>query len=288
MTWQFFLIGFLVLGTVVALLQRRLGRVIPEHNQLVNGFFFLGIHYPLALVIAFIAGFHLDIGWFNAIVMVLVAITFPLTNILAFRASKDVDAGLFGILNNLGQVLTIGLAAILLSERLTPHQFAGAIIIVFSALLVSIITYDHGSRSTRAGIMLALLSVVLLGVDTVYETWMLSRLGCGTYLVYGVGLQTFWMTVFAWPYRKNLRQIINRRYGPEVLALSLSKSLKGLAFVAALYISKNAAIVGAFTGFLPVMVVLAAYIFLKERSYLKVKIAAAAAGTAGLIILNTR
>ncbi|HZL07845.1 MAG TPA: EamA family transporter [Candidatus Dormibacteraeota bacterium] len=288
MTWQFFLICFLLLGTVVALLQRRLGQVIPEHNQLVNGFFFLGIHYPLALVIASIAGFHLNVGWFNAIVMIVVATTFPLTNILAFRASKDVDAGLFGILNNLGPVLTIGLAAILLSERLTPHQFAGALIIVFSALFVSIVTYDRGSRSTRTGIMLALLSVVLLGADTVYETWMLSRLGYGTYLVYGVGLQTFWMTVFAWPYRKHIKQVINRRYGPEVLALSLSKSLKGMAFVAALYLSKNAAIVGAFTGFLPVMVVLAAYVFLREKQWLRVKVVAAAMGTVGLVILAGR
>jgi drug/metabolite transporter (DMT)-like permease len=134
--------------------------------------------------------------------------------------------------------------------------------------------------------MVALLSVVLLGTDTVYETWMVSRLGYGTYLVYGVGLQTFWMTVFAWPYRKNLKQIINRRHGPEVLALSLSKSLKGLAFVAALYLSKNAAIAGAFTGFLPVMVVLSAYLFLRERTYLKAKIAAALAGSVGLVILS--
>jgi drug/metabolite transporter (DMT)-like permease len=56
--------------------------------------------------------------------------------------------------------------------------------------------------------------------------------------------------------------------------------------VAALYISKSAAIVGAFTGFLPVMIVIAAYFFLKEKYHIKIKVLAALAGLAGLVILS--
>jgi len=286
MTWQPFLIGYLILATMVGLLQRRLGRDIPQYNRLVNGFFFLAIHYPLALIVAIIIGFHADIGWLNAITLLAMGITFPLTDMLVFRASKDVDAGLFGIINNLTPVITIVLAALLLSERLSGRQFAGALIIILSALMVSILAYGRSSKNTKSGIILALLAVVLLGSGTVYETWMLQRIGMGALLVYGLGLQTFWMALFAWPQRRQIREVINRKYGPQVLALSLSKSLKGLAFIASLYISKNAAVVSAFTGFLPVMVVLAAFIFLKEKAYLKVKILAAIAGTVGLAILS--
>ena len=38
---------------------------------------------------------------------------------------SDVDAGLLGILTNLSPVITISLAALLLSEKLNPQQFAG-------------------------------------------------------------------------------------------------------------------------------------------------------------------
>ena len=286
MTWQPFVICYLVLATVVGLLQRRLGRDIPQYNRLVNGFFFIGVHYPLALIVASIIGFHAHIGWFNAMTLLAMGITFPLTDMLVFRASKDVDAGLFGIINNLTPVITIALAALLLSERLTGQQLIGALIIILSALMVSILAYERSSKNTKSGIILALLAVVLLGSGTVYETWMLQRIGMGALLVYGLGLQTFWMTLFAWPQRRYIRKVINRKYGPQVLALSLSKSLKGLAFIASLYISKNAAIISAFTGFLPVMVVLAAFVFLKEKTYLRVKILAAVAGTIGLAILS--
>jgi len=286
MTWQLLLTVFLLLNTATYLLQRRLGQAIPQYNRLVNGFFFLVIHYPLGLITASIIGFNVHIGWVNALTLLAMGITFPLTDMLAFRASKDVDAGLFGILTNLSPVITITFAALLLSERLTPQQFAGALIIIFSALLVSITAYNRSSKNTKAGIILALLSVMLLGLGTVYESWILKRIGMGSLLVYGLGLQTFWMAVFAWPQRQHIGEIINRKYGPEVLALSLSKSLKGLAFIGALYLSKSAAIVSAFTGFLPVMLVLAGFLFLHEKQYLKLKIVAAATGSIGLIVLS--
>lgn len=286
MTWQFLLTCFLILGTAVALLQRQLGKTIPQYNRLVNGVFFIGIHYPLGLFTAFIIGFRTDIGWDNILILFAVSMIFPLTEMLAYKASKTVDAGLLGIINNLGPVITIILAALLLSQDLTSRQLVGAVIIVASAFAVSIATYSRSAKSTRAGIMIALLSVVFWGSGTVFESWMIKRIGMGSLLVYGLGLQTFWMAVFAWPQRHHIGTIINREYGPKVLAISLSKSLKGIAFVGALTLSKSAAIVGAFSGFLPVMIVIAAYVFLHEKYHLKIKVLAAVAGLIGLAILS--
>jgi drug/metabolite transporter (DMT)-like permease len=286
MSWQFLLIVYLVLTTVAGLLQRRLGQAIPQHNRLVNGFFFVCIHYPIGLVTASIIGFHLDIGWTNAIILAGGGIAFPISGILAYRASKDVDASLFGILQNFQPVITIILAVLLLSQHLNVQQLIGALIIIGSALTVSSVSYSHGSKSTRTGLMIALLAIALMGLETVYESWMLGRLDFGTYIVFGLGSQTFWMAVFAWPQRRNIRKIINRKYGPTVLVSSLSKSLKGLAFVGALYLSKSASLVSAFISFLPVMMVVAGYLFLHEKQYLKLKISAAIVGSAGLIILS--
>lgn len=286
MTWQFFLVSFLLLSVVAELLRRRLGQSIPQYNRLVNAFFFIGIHYPAGLAAAYFIGFDLNIGWFNALALFVAGILFPLSGMMAFRASKDVDAGLFGILSNLKTVVTLILAAWLLSERLTPQQFIGALIIILSALLVTTISYSHSSRSTKKGVLLAVFTVVLMGIETVYEAWMLQRIGLGSYLVYGWGLQTLWMAVFAWPQRKYIKKIINRRYGTEVFVLSVARSLKGFAILSALAITHSASVVGAFTSFLPVMVVAAGFLFLGERKYLKLKFLAAVAGTIGLLILS--
>lgn len=286
MTWQSLLIVFLGLSTVVGLLQRRLGQAIPQYNRLVNGVFFVGVHYPIGLITAAAVGFHWRVGWADVLIMLAAGASFPITNLLIFRASKDVDASLFGILQNFQPVVTIGLAIVLLSEQLNPQQLGGTLVIIASVLAVSLISYNRGNRGTRTGLMLALIAVVLAGLGTVYEAWMVHRLGYGTYIVYGLGSQTFWMAVFAWPQRHQLAEVINRRYGPSVLALSLSKSLKGLAFVGALYLSRSAALVSAFTSCLPLLLVLAGYWFLGEKQYLKLKIAAALAGAAGLAVLG--
>lgn len=287
MSWQFFISIYLLLTTVSELLRRRLGQAIPQYNRLVNAFFFVCIHFPSAIVVASFVGFNLAIGWLNALLLFAGGIAFALSGMLMFRASKDVSAGLFGILNNFAPVITITFAALLLSQRLNHLQLLGALIIIFSALSVSIICYQSSSKNTRIGILIALLSVTLMGMETVYESWMMKRIGgFGTYLLLGIGSQTFWMAVFAWPQRKLIRKIINRKYGLEVFILSVAKSVKGLAFIAALYLSKNASIVGAFVSFLPIMVVVAGYLFLGEKNYLKAKIAAAVSGSAGLLILS--
>jgi drug/metabolite transporter (DMT)-like permease len=286
MKWQIFVLSYLALSTVAGLLQRQLGKDIPKYNKLVNAFFFLGIHYPLGLIVAALIGFDLDIGWTNLALLFVAGIAFPLTGIWAFRASKDVDAGLFGILQNLNPVITIILAALLLADRLNVQQLSGALLIILSALLASVIIYRHSSISTRFGILLAIVTVSMLGLETAYETWMLKRIGFGTYLVYGWGLQTFWMLVLAWPERKQLNKIINRQYGPSIFWLSLSRSLKGFAFLGALYFSGRASIVSAYTSLLPVMLVGAGYIFLQERSYLRLKVLAAIIAAAGLIVLS--
>ncbi len=286
MTWQFLLTCFLILGTVVALLQRQLGKTIPQYNRLVNGVFFVGIHFPLAIIAGLIIGFDANIGWTNMIILASTAIIAPLGEIFAYRASKTVDAGLLGIISTMGPVITIVLAVLLLSQDLSLWQLVGALIITFSALSVSIATYSHSGKSTKVGIAFALMYVLLWGSGTVFESWMLKRISLGSVLIYWIGFQTFWMAVLAWPQRRHLGAVINRKYGSKVLGLALSKSVKGIVFVSALYVSKSAAIVGAFTGFQPVIIVIAAYIFLHEKYHLRIKVLAALAGLVGLVILS--
>ena len=287
MTWQLLLTAYLILGTAAYLIRRKLAQTLTKHNRLVNGFFFIAVLYPLGLIVASFSSPNLSIGWLNVVFLAAGSGIFPLINLLAFRANKDVDAGLYTILNNLTPIITIVAASLLLQERLNDQQLLGAAIIITSTFLATLPRLQKRSASSSTGMLFALASVSLLGLAIVYERWMLTRIDFGAYLVFGWGAQTLWMSVLAWPERKNIKILREKKNFLPILSYGVTNAFKGLCFVAALKLSGNASVVGAFASFMAVMVVLSAYFILNEKEGLLFKIGAALIGTFGLIILNT-
>ena len=264
-----------------------MAQTLTKHNRLVNGFFFIAVLYPLGLIVASFSSPNLSIGWLNVVFLAAGSGIFPLINLLAFRANKDVDAGLYTILNNLTPIITIVAASLLLQERLNDQQLLGAAIIITSTFLATLPRLQKRSASSSTGMLFALASVSLLGLAIVYERWMLTRIDFGAYLVFGWGAQTLWMSVLAWPERKNIKILREKKNFLPILSYGVTNAFKGLCFVAALKLSGNASVVGAFASFMAVMVVLSAYFILNEKEGLLFKIGAALIGTFGLIILNT-
>lgn len=287
MTWQLLLTAYLVIGTAGYIIRRRLALTLTKHNRLVNGFFFIAVLYPLGLIVAAFSSPNLSIGWLNAVLLLAGSGIFPLINLLAFRANKDVDAGLYTILSNLTPIITIVAASLLLKESLNNQQLLGAVIIITSAFIATLPKLQKRSTSSNNGILFALASVSLLGIAIVYERWMLTRVDFGAYLVFGWGAQTLWMAILAWPERNDIKILRIRKNLFPILGYSVTNALKGLCFVAALKLSGNASVVGAFASFMAVMVVLSAYFILKENEGLVFKIGTALIGAIGLIILNT-
>jgi drug/metabolite transporter (DMT)-like permease len=287
MGWQLFLIGYLVLGVSGYLLRRTLAHSLAIHNRLVNGFFFIVTLYPTGLIVALFMHPHLGIGWQNLAFLLIGSTIFPIANVLAYRANNEVDAGLYTILNNLKPLVTITTAWMLLHEKLAGHQILGAAVIVSSSFLVTLPNLKHHLKSKHAGLALALMSIGLVGAGTTYERFMLTRMDFGAYLVFGWGAQALWMAILAWPERKHVHLLRSRKNLLPVLAYSIGSSLKGLFFLAALKLSGSASIVSASGSFMAILVVLAAYVTLKEKGWIWLKICAALAGAGGLIILGS-
>jgi drug/metabolite transporter (DMT)-like permease len=287
MTWQLLLTVYLLLNTASYLLQRKLGQTLSEHKRLVSGFFFLVVHYPMGLLVAAYSSPNLSIGWLNILLLLVGSWVFPLINILSLKASKNVDAGHFTILSNLTPIVTIVAASLLLNERLNNHQLLGAVVIIASAFIITLPKLRHHVKTRTPGLIIALVCFLLAGLATVYERWMLTRIGFGAYLIFGWGAQSLWMAVTAWPERKYLKILKDKKHFAPILGYALSGSIKGICFVAALKLSGNASLVSAFSSFTAILVVSAAYFVLKEKEWLWLKIGAAALGTTGLIILNT-
>lgn len=287
MSWQALLIIYLLLNTATYLLQRKLGQKLESHRRLVAGFFFLIIHYPTGLFVAFFLAPDLAIGWLNILFLLIGSWVFPLINVLSLKASKDVGAGRFTILSNVRPIVTVAAATLLLNESLNNHQLLGAIIIVTSAFLVTLPNIRQRSKTKSSGLLIALLVFVLAGLATVYERWMLTRIDLGAYFVFGWGAQTLWMALIAWPERKHLKVLKDKTNFFPILGYAVASSVKGVCFIAALHLSGNASLFGVFSSFTAIMVVPAAYFILKERQWIWLKILAALIGTVGLVILNT-
>jgi len=286
MTWQILLGVYLILATMVYVLRRKLAQAIPEHNRFVNWFVFLWVLWPVGLIAGAILHPSLAIGWDNLALLLAGELIFPATNLLAFRASRDIDAGLFTILTNLAPIVTISSAWLLLREGLSGHQLLGAGILIFSAFLASSPNLLRRHRANLRGIAIALAGIVLLGLGVTYERFMLSRVELGAYFVFGWGAQALWMTILAWPERKNVYLLKRSALANQIIIYAFGIALIGLTFVGALKLSGNASLIAASRSFMAVLVVLAAYFFLRERGQLWLKISAAVLGAGGLIILN--
>lgn len=287
MPWQLLLIAYLALGTGSFLIRRRLATHLTDRNRLVNAFFFVCTLYPLGLIVASFSSPDLRIGWLNALFLLVGSAIFPLVNMLAYKANKDVDAGLFSILSNIFPIVTIIAATLLLNETLSAGQLLGAAVIITSTFIATLPKLSQRDRSKTSGVILALISIMLLGLAIVFERWMLTRIDYGAYLVFGWGAQALWMALVAWPDRKHIHLLTKDNNFKYVLAYGITNSFKGLSFVSALKLSGNASVVTAFGSFTTVLVVVAAYFALGEKKNLWLKLLAAAAGVVGLVILNT-
>lgn len=287
MIWQLFLVGYLILGVVAYLLRRHLAVSLTKHNRLVHGFFYLCVLYPTSLLITLFSDSNLSIGWQNFMFIVAGSVIFPILLMLSYKSSKDLDAGLYTILCDLAPIITIIAATVLLHEGLNGRQLTGASIVIGSAFLATLPQVLNRTIHKTAGIKVALLSILVLGIAVVYERWMLTRMDLGAYFFYGWGAQTLWMVMLAWKDRKNIGILREKKHFWPVLVFALAFTFKSVFFIIALKMSGNASLVIAFASFVSVMVVIAAYYLLRERDHFWYKAGAGVVGAIGLIILNT-
>jgi drug/metabolite transporter (DMT)-like permease len=287
MAWQLLLIVYLVLSTATYLSRRQLAYSFAKYNRIVNAFSFVAAVYPIGLIVAMFTSPDLAIGWFNFFLLLLGGAIFPISYLLAYRANKDVDAGLYTIINNIAPVVSITLASLWLHETLSGIQLLGAGIILIATTLVTLPQVGKHLVKNRRALVCAFAAVVLIGLGVVYERYMLTRVDFGAYLVYGWGAQTLWMVALAWSERHTLKALKQAKMRRPLITYSVSLALRGLCFVTALRLSGNASYVVAFASFLPVLVVLSAFFFLKERDHLALKLGGAALGVCGLLLLNS-
>lgn len=284
--WQLLLVFYFLFGAGSYLLRRVLAQRIGEYNRLINAIFYLFFLLPAGLVLAFFFPHNLDVGPLNIMLLLGGSLIWPLYYIVAFRANTEVDVGIFTVINNLSPLVTLAIALSFLHESLRAPQFFGAGFLIGSGVLAASAKLGKRGASSWSGILLCLLTAFVLGVATVYERFMLTRVDFGAYLIWGWGSQIAWSVVLAGNDLKKLPLLFTKgsQTRSTLVAWAATSTLKSVAFILALKLS-SASLVSAASDFLSVVVVIAAYFYLREREHMLRKWFAAFIGAVGLLLI---
>lgn len=286
--WQLLLVFYFIFGAASYLLRRVLAQKFSEHNRLINAVFFCFFLLPAGLILSLFFPRNLNIGLLNYVLLLGGSVIWPLFNLTAFKANQTVDVGIYTVINNLSPIFTLMVALPFLGERLSGQQFVGVFMLILSGIIVAYPNIRKNSKADFQGLMFCVLSAALLGIAVAYERFMLNRVDFGTYLIFGWGAQVAWSAFYARKEWKLLPSLVKKAGYKTLLAYGTSSTLKSACFILALLISGSAAIIGAASDFMSVTVVIAAYIFLKERDHLGYKLSAAAIGIAGLLLATAK
>lgn len=286
--WETALVFYFVFGAANYLLRRVLAQKLPEHNRLINAVFFLFFLLPTGLVLAAFFPHDLHVSAYALALLLGGSLIWPLYYIAAFSANKYVDTGTFAVINNISPLFTLMVALPFLGESPTYVQYIGIALLVLSGVVATASQFGGVRLSSMRGIWLSVLTAATLGFAVAYERYMLDLVDFGTYIIYGWGAQIAWSLVLTGRDLKNLPSLFSKEGGARsaLIAWGASSALRSVAFIIALSLT-SASLMSAASDFMAVAVIIAAFIFLGERTHLVYKGVAATVGIAGLLLIAT-
>lgn len=289
--WQLALAVNLLLFVASTLLRRRYAQShsVPASVTLAISYFF-GV-MPLSII----AGLFLphDITWSGWTVWLLLSASFLVAVFiwLSFLAIRYIPAALNQTIFQVRILITIGLGWLFLGEKLSPTQMVGALFVLASGLLAvwaparahrkGTSTHQHLLR----GILLTLASAVFLGTGVVIEKAALQYMDIGAFMIYGFGLQTLWLTLFALRDGFLHRPIrLTRKIMQESVTLGVVVAGIGVSYFIALSKANNVSLIASLTAFVLPLTAVAAHYLLNERDDSKLLWAAILLGVLGVLI----
>jgi uncharacterized membrane protein len=190
-------------------------------------------------------------------------------------------------------VSVILFAFLFTDETLSIKQWIGAATLLMAIVLIAIINNRNGIKNYHkhivVGISLTVVTAVLFGPAMLNEKYLIDRIGLETYLVYGWGMQA--IPAFGLGYvlsrkiNKSKKLSLNMHLNVWIYAVLLA--LSGLTYVISLNGSGSASLTIVISVANVALTALLAYIILKERTHLFVKVLGVVLTGIGLFLLFT-
>lgn len=270
--WQLFLALNIALFVASTLLRRSFAQ-----SQTVRASLSVAVSYVIGVMpISVIAGllFPHHIAWSPWVLFLLLSASLLVALFIwfSFMAIKYVPAALNQTIFQLRILITIGLGWLFLSEKLTGLQILGASCILGSGVL-AVWAPARAHRASHSkhpqlikGIVLTLLSAIFLGIGVVIEKAAIQYMDIGAFFIYGFGLQTLWLVLFAlFEIRTHELSRIDRVFLTQSFILGIVVAGIGITYFIALSKADNISLIAALTACTLPVTAVAAHVFLRER-----------------------
>ncbi len=272
MNWVTLLTASIVLKSGGAIFRRRLLGRTNSADPYVSAIFFNLCAGAVLLLVALVVGFKpFDISQIWVWVLINIGAA-AIADVLQFNAIKHIDAGSFAIIESTRVIWTIVGATILLHEGLTVAQLLAAGVILLAAMLV-LWPQRSVSKSTTLGFILAASFAAVYGAATIVDRVLFSAVDVISYLSIALIVQGLILAII---YRRRLgktKELFNQNnfipFAGDVLFFVPSIVL----LLEAIKRTDNLSLLSALLPLTIILSVLFSMIFLKERDYLKYKIA---------------
>lgn len=200
--------------------------------------------------------------------------------VFSYKAQKHVEAGVTSVIANIYTPVTIILATIFLSEKLTPIQILGTVVLLIGILIVSK-KHKTGKFTFDKYFLMMLLSGIFLGVLLVAERYLQKTTGFTT------GTMLSWWSTCLFLGLITLFTKNKHTYSKkDVLTTGTLRFLQNLSWVSLVYIVGNLSIVSAITTFKIIFMFIAGALFLNEREDLLTKIIGSLVALVGLFLMK--
>lgn len=284
MSWQFLLAVHLLFSTIFALVYRRMASRLNGFGRIVTAVMYIGVMTPGGIVTALLVG---DVSFaLSPLTWALIGLGglfFVGFNILAYRANEELDAAQFAIISNLQALFVIIIAGIFLGERLNGLQLLGALLLIIASMDVAVEKIGVRTLRLRSASLIALGSSLCFAAAMTTEKALLSQMTFSTYIVITWVFQSIVLGWLSFKDRRKLKHITRRQLlGMLTLGgLRLGAGLTGVAAVRLVDVS----IVASVRSYKPILIFIAAIIFLSEKRDFWRRAAGAIVATIGLILL---
>ncbi len=165
MDWFIYSLSSVVFFTILNILQRTMAvdMKYPRAASFIFNSFAIALALMFYLVFDFKNKIPLPVGINPWLVVVFVSVVYGSFERLRFVIAKLVDASTLTLIGNITVVVAFVGSIFVYSEKLTINKILGAILILFSIILVSLNTKKHKKLSVK-GLVLSILLFSVMGL----------------------------------------------------------------------------------------------------------------------------
>ncbi len=246
---------------------------------------------PIGLAAGLLLAHNVSWSWLTWWLLLGATLFLALFIWLSFLAMRYIPAALNQTLSQARIVIVIILGSLFLQESLTAAQFIGAALI----LAGGIVAIWAPAKAHRAGlgrhkhlmkgIILSVVSALFLGIGAILEKAVLRHMDIGAFFIYGFGLQTFWLIVFALKDTNGkIPAGLSKTIVRQSTIIGVLTAVFGISYFVALQGADNISLVQSLTALTLPMTAVAAHYFLKERDDAKLLWTAIIMSATGVVI----